>query len=406
MNKSLKKWCEENKKETILNEWCGFYSDDFRKPTSPTKVSFTSNVEAVWKCQKCGYRIKKSIKERLANDKLDCPNCRKIANIIKRSDSINSPHKEITLKLKCLKSSIPEAYLSFYLKMISPDLEIAKRFFWLGRFSLDIFLPSLSLGIEYDGAFWHEDRSYNDSFKSDLCKEHGISLIRIREGGISNFDKTAIEVLYNQNRDYSNIGEPISEIVNYINQKYKMSIAIDINIERDFYDIYEYVLERFHKRTLSYIWPEIKDYWMYDKNSGIRPEDVIINDAVPFLLKCPQCGKEFPLQSNRYIDFKSMPSFCGCYWGEPKIELYRYAKDYYDKYGNLDLDDSLESRRVYDWLFNSVLRFHWQHIPKDERDMFRLIGIDITDDMVYHFVSPIFREENEEDREFNRIHNV
>lgn len=48
---------------------------------------------------------------------------------------------------------------------------------------LDIFIPSLNLGIEYDGDYWHSlpDMIERDKKKDLACKEKGISLIRIKE---------------------------------------------------------------------------------------------------------------------------------------------------------------------------------------------------------------------------------
>jgi hypothetical protein len=48
---------------------------------------------------------------------------------------------------------------------------------------LDVWIPSLNLAFEYDGEYWHGlPRSIDqDSIKDSLCKEYGITLIRIPE---------------------------------------------------------------------------------------------------------------------------------------------------------------------------------------------------------------------------------
>lgn len=48
---------------------------------------------------------------------------------------------------------------------------------------LDIFIPSLNIGIEYDGSYWHSlpDMIERDKKKDEICKEKGIFLIRIQE---------------------------------------------------------------------------------------------------------------------------------------------------------------------------------------------------------------------------------
>ena len=48
---------------------------------------------------------------------------------------------------------------------------------------LDIFIPSLNLGIEFDGDYWHskEGAKEKDERKNRLCEERGIKLLRIKE---------------------------------------------------------------------------------------------------------------------------------------------------------------------------------------------------------------------------------
>ena len=76
-------------------------------------------------------------------------------------------------------------------------IERQKRFKWLGKQSLDFFLPELNIAIEYQGRqhfepvgkFGGEDEYKNtvkrDIKKYDLCKEHGIKVLYF------SFDKTA-----------------------------------------------------------------------------------------------------------------------------------------------------------------------------------------------------------------------
>jgi very-short-patch-repair endonuclease len=59
---------------------------------------------------------------------------------------------------------------------------------------LDIFIPSLNLGIEFDGDYWHtkEDAKEKDERKNQLCEEKGIRLLRIKESDWDS-DRTQIE---------------------------------------------------------------------------------------------------------------------------------------------------------------------------------------------------------------------
>ena len=59
---------------------------------------------------------------------------------------------------------------------------------------LDIFLPALNLGIEFDGTYWHskEEAKQKDEIKNKLAKEKGIKLIRIKESEWDN-NRKAVE---------------------------------------------------------------------------------------------------------------------------------------------------------------------------------------------------------------------
>ena len=62
-------------------------------------------------------------------------------------------------------------------------LENHKGLFPNKQMELDIYLPSLNLGIEFDGEYWHslEGAKEKDERKNQLCEEKGIRLLRIKE---------------------------------------------------------------------------------------------------------------------------------------------------------------------------------------------------------------------------------
>lgn len=47
--------------------------------------------------------------------------------------------------------------------------------------SIDIFIPELNLGIEFDGSYWHKDKRAIDKLKTEQLKEEGFEIIRVRE---------------------------------------------------------------------------------------------------------------------------------------------------------------------------------------------------------------------------------
>ena len=277
--------------------------------------------------------------------------------------------------IKSLKSSIPEQVIFYHLREFFPDCENSKMFGWLAPQSIDIYIPSLSLGIEYDGSYWHIGRSKSDSHKTKLCLQHDITLLRIREGEQSlGFDSN--QIFYKPTPGYTNIDEPISQIAEFIESKYGCHIANEANIDTDSAQFYTFVQEQYYQKTLAYIWPEIVDFWDYSLNSDLAPENVMISDRVQFVLTCPKCGLSSVVILRYKSKCRSMPTFCDCEINDSiRHRYFDYALDYYRQHGNLDINDSsLFGRRAYDWLQYAIL--YSSMFTCYERKMFGMLGIE------------------------------
>jgi hypothetical protein len=83
-----------------------------------------------------------------------------------------------------------EYLLYFYIKTFFEDAEYQKRFVWLEQQSLDIFIPSLKIGIEYQGQQHFlasdyfggdeqfENRKTRDKNKQLLCEQYDVQLLQ------------------------------------------------------------------------------------------------------------------------------------------------------------------------------------------------------------------------------------
>ena len=47
--------------------------------------------------------------------------------------------------------------------------------------SIDIYIPELTLGIEFDGSYWHKDKRALDKLKTEKLEEEGFEIFRVRE---------------------------------------------------------------------------------------------------------------------------------------------------------------------------------------------------------------------------------
>lgn len=53
----------------------------------------------------------------------------------------------------------------------------------IDNFEIDVYVPSLNLGIEYDGIYFHNSKQSieREQRKNEFCKDKGIRLIRVKE---------------------------------------------------------------------------------------------------------------------------------------------------------------------------------------------------------------------------------
>ena len=107
--------------------------------------------------------------------------------------------------MRNVRKSYPEAVVGEYLALFF-DNDIYynyKGFEWNrskkgGLFEYDIYIPSLSLAIEYDGEYFHsDDKLENDKEKSRLAEEHNITLLRIRESKAPDIEGNVIKTSNN-----------------------------------------------------------------------------------------------------------------------------------------------------------------------------------------------------------------
>jgi hypothetical protein len=75
---------------------------------------------------------------------------------------------------------VSETRLYYQIKSAFPDFDVEQhaRPAWLGRQHFDIFIPALSVAIEFQGLQQTRGR---DARKQGLCKRHGVRLLYVRE---------------------------------------------------------------------------------------------------------------------------------------------------------------------------------------------------------------------------------
>lgn len=85
----------------------------------------------------------------------------------------------------CGAMNISEIRLKNLLEKHFDEVEYQKRFDWLGKQSLDFYLPKYNIAIEYQGRqhfckqtrFGYEDTIERDLRKLSICDEHGVKIM-------------------------------------------------------------------------------------------------------------------------------------------------------------------------------------------------------------------------------------
>ena len=233
----------------------------------PTTIASRSGKKAWWKCSKCGYEWHSVIYNRVAHG-TGCPEC-----------------------AQRLQTSMPEQVIYQYLKLYYPDVVNRYKAEWLKTSELDIYIPSLKCGIEYDGARWHQD-NHRDEKKSALANRHGIALIRVREEKCPELENDDIVITakkYDQNID--SLRPILEELFVVLNKQYGTELTFDSKGDWESFSR-EFIFEPL-ANTLAENRSDLLKEWDYGKNGNLKPEHVSVNSStLPLTLRRQKHLKE------------------------------------------------------------------------------------------------------------------
>ena len=159
----------------------------------------------------------------------------------------------------------------------------------VGKYVIDIFIPSKKTAIEYDGP-WHTDEK--DHRKYLKCKDKEIRLIRVRDGSLE--EHTGIADITIQS--YYNQGKGLKDIVNSIQELFRLldyTDEVGINIEKDESTILEGYYNIIKARSGLLQHPELEQEWDQEKNGAITLDMVSSGDRHKYWWKCKKCGNEW-----------------------------------------------------------------------------------------------------------------
>lgn len=194
-----------------------------------------------------------------------------------------------------LHTSFPEQTIFYYIHNAFPEAISGYKELFDNGMEIDIFIPSMRLGIEYDGRAWHAG---NESYKREikkytLCHENDIKLVRIKEEKQKRDSETADQIVYT--------GESLEETLCKVADL--LGVIFDINIERDRDEIFE-------------------QYKSLDPNEEfIQKLGIVNSDVIPLSrytlssnkikCKCKKCGYEWMVTPNKLLSGRGCPKCSG-----------------------------------------------------------------------------------------------
>ena len=272
--------------ETLFPEIAKEWDMEKNNGILPKNVSPYTYNSYWWICPK-GHSYKKKVIQRTRFHKpIDCPKC-----------------------IKSHSTSFPEQAIYYYVKKCFPEAVNRYKEPFENGMELDIYIPTLKFGIEYDGVAFHNDKEQHQrELKKYLeCKNLGIKLIRIKETQ-NTWNDTADKAFYVSKRmkdiEFSNFLRSFFESVfyfkkytfkvNHIKEAYLnryLGFPTDFNVTRDRHEILEYLIDIDYSFGIKY--PELAKMWNETENGRLTPFMFTPGSNYLASWKCLECGNSW-----------------------------------------------------------------------------------------------------------------
>ncbi len=248
--RSLKKSPPEKSLATLFPEIAKEWHPTKNESLTPNDVTSASHRKVWWQCKRFKDHVWDAT---VANRTRGETGCRFCSN----------------------QSSKPEIRILSELKLIFKNIISRKRFL---NQEIDIYLPDIKLGIEYDGYFFHKDKGKKDLSKNRFFEKKGIYIIRVREKPLLKINDT--DILINEDiLSKNNVDNLLALILEKRNIKpSQILMKIDEYAQNNDFlneELFKVYLSSFPsplpENSLEFLFPEIAKEWHVEKNSPLLP---------------------------------------------------------------------------------------------------------------------------------------
>lgn len=268
----------------LVPEW----HPTLNKNVKPTDVLPGTHKKAWWKCDR-GHEWETAIYIRTSGS--GCPVC-----------------------ASGRQTSFPEQTILFYIKQIFNDAQTTYQFkdirYDSGRkLSVDIFIFSLMLAIEYDGEYAHKQISKikRDEEKNFKLFSNDISLIRIREPELPILaeQQGVRTIVRSDNFSLESLRKCILDTLQSIVDNYPLDSSqtlianklFGLDIKNDYDEIIKLIIRNAEKNSVGEINPHLVSEWNWLKNGEITPFNISYGSGLKVWWSCKE-GHEWKASIN------------------------------------------------------------------------------------------------------------
>lgn len=248
----------ENNFETKFPELAAEWHPTKNGELTPKNISVSCNRKVWWQCSYCGY------------DWQDTPNHR-------TQRGSGCPH--------CTKgqTSVAEQSVYFYVKQVFPNAVHRYN----EDFEFDIYLPTESIAVEYDGYRYHQSqKTYEkDCIKDEYCLKKGIRLIRFRESRLPDTPYAERITMLNEYH--------IESAIKRLFELLPSPSVPDINLRRDGIRIREQFRQIKLNNSLAVKSPQLLAEWHSTKNGYLLPTAIPAFSNAKLWWHCSVCGYDW-----------------------------------------------------------------------------------------------------------------
>lgn len=183
------------------------------------------------------------------------------------------------------RTSFPEQSIYYYAKKMFPD-SVSR--YGAHKKELDVYIPSLHIGIEYDGLLYHTEETIRKEKEKDaLFKNMGIHVFHLKEYQGNLIKTEGFSVWYRPWDKYKRLNKAIELLFNRIASFCNIDLStIDVNIERDNVAILQLYLHKKRDDGFAAKHPDLLREWHPMKNGKLDPWLIAEKSNQRFWWKC------------------------------------------------------------------------------------------------------------------------